>query len=48
MFRYVGGFKMEESEELLEEINGIKRKSAIAILNKENLSKYEMDELFAT
>jgi len=39
---------MEDSEELFEDIRGIKKKSAAAILNKDNISKYEMDELFAT
>lgn len=49
-----GVFKMEKNDEftqdideVIQDINGIKKRSAIAILNKEHLSKYELDELFA-
>ena len=39
----------EEKEDwLLDEVVGMKRKSNNAILNKKKLSKYELDELFAS
>ncbi len=38
---------MEENEELFEELHGLKKKSMSAALNKEHLSKYELDDIFA-
>ena len=37
---------VEESEWLLDEVTGEKRKPAMSALNKSRLSKYELDELF--
>lgn len=37
---------MEENEKLFEELNGLKKKSMSAALNKEHLSKYELDDIF--
>lgn len=48
------GSKMENSKEdetvewLRDEITGLKHKSNMSVLNKKKLSRYELDELFAT
>lgn len=38
---------MGNDEDLFEDIRGIKKKSVIAVLNKERISKYELDDIFA-
>jgi hypothetical protein len=37
----------EDNELIHEDTIGIKKKSLLATLNREKISKYEMDELFA-
>ena len=47
----MGGFmeKLEEEKEwLFDEMAGERKKTNVAALNKKKLSKYELDELFAS
>ncbi len=37
----------EKDEWLFDEVTGSKRKPAMNVLNKQKLSKYELDELFS-
>lgn len=40
--------KHQEEESMFDEITGEKKRHIMEMLNKEKLSKYEMDELFGT